>query len=138
VVSVADHADELGVAAEAVDGDHRTSPTFQPDDGAVEQMKNRARSVEEASGEWRERLWTGMKHEMELRRATWSAALRLAFVVSGLAAIVAVALSAVGHVSPAALVTAVMVIGFTASWVQTGRVARVHHEHRVAVVPTRR
>ena len=79
-----------------------------------------------------------MKHDMELRKATWSAALRLAFVVSALAAIVAVALSAAGDVSPAALVAAVMVIGFTASWVQTGRVARVHHAHRVAVVPTRR
>ncbi len=101
-------------------------------------MKNRARSVEEASAEWQERLWTDMKHEMELRKATWSAALRLAFVVSGLAAIVAVALSAAGHVSPPALIAAVMVIGFTASWVQTGRVARVHHEHRVVVVPTRR
>jgi hypothetical protein len=31
-----------------------------------------------------------------------------------------------------------MVVGFVASWVQTGRVARVHDEHRVAVVPVRR
>jgi hypothetical protein len=31
-----------------------------------------------------------------------------------------------------------MVIGFVASWVQTGRVARVHHEHQVVVVPVRR
>lgn len=101
-------------------------------------MKNRARSVEEVSADVRWGLWTDMKHEMELRKATWSAALRLAFVVSALAAIVAVALSAAGHVSATALVAAVMVIGFTASWVQTGRVARVHHEQRVAVVPTRR
>ena len=101
-------------------------------------MKNRATSAEEPSAEWRERLWTDMKHEMELRKATWSAALRLAFVVSALAAIVAVALSAAGDVPQAALVAAVMVVGFTASWVQTGRVARVHNEHRVAVVPIRR
>ena len=79
-----------------------------------------------------------MKDEMELRKATWSAALRLAFVVSGIAAIVAVALSAAGDVPQGAFVAAVMVVGFVASWVQTGRVARVHHEHRIVVVPTRR
>ena len=100
-------------------------------------MKNRARSVEEASLDVTWELWTDMKHDMELRKATWSAALRLAFVVSGLAAIVAVTLSAAGDVSPAVLVSAVMVIGFVASWVQTGRVARVH-KHQIAVVPTRR
>ena len=101
-------------------------------------MKNRARSAEEPSAEWQERLWTDMKHEMELRKATWSAALRLAFVVSAVAAIVAMTLSAAGDVPRGAFVAAVMVIGFVASWVQTGRVARVHHEHRVAVVPVRR
>ena len=101
-------------------------------------MKNRARSVEEASVDVNWELWTDMKHEMELRRATWSAALRLAFVVSGVAALVAVTLSANGDVSPAVLVSAVMVIGFVASWVQTGRVTRVHHQHQVAVVPVRR
>ena len=79
-----------------------------------------------------------MKQGMELRKATWSAALRLAFVVSGIAAIVAVTLSALGDVPRGAFVAAVMVIGFVASWVQTGRVARVHQEHRVAVAPTRR
>ncbi len=101
-------------------------------------MKNRARSVEEASHDVHWELWTDMKHEMELRKATWSAALRLAFIVSGLAAVVAIALSAAGDVSRGALVAAVMVIGFVASWVQTGRVARVHHEHRVIAVATRR
>jgi hypothetical protein len=79
-----------------------------------------------------------MKHDMELRKATWSAALRLAFVVSALAAIVAVTLSAASDVPQGALVAAVMVVGFVASWVQTGRVARVHYEQRVAVVPMRR
>jgi predicted GNAT superfamily acetyltransferase len=79
-----------------------------------------------------------MKHDMELRKATWSAALRLAFVVSALAAIVAVTLSAAGDVPQGALVAAVMVVGFVASWIQTGRVARVHYEHHVAVVPTHR
>ena len=101
-------------------------------------MKNRARSAEEASVDVHWELWTDMKHDMELRKATWSAALRLAFVVSGLAAIVAVTLSEAGDVSPAVLVSAVMVVGFVASWVQTGRVARVHHAHDVAVVPARR
>jgi predicted GNAT superfamily acetyltransferase len=111
---------------------------LQQHDGAVEEMKNRARSVEEASVDVHWELWTDMKHEMELRKATWSAALRLAFVVSALAAIVAMTLSAAGDVPRGALVAAVMVIGFVTSWVQTGRVARVHHEHRVAVVPVRR
>jgi hypothetical protein len=111
---------------------------LQQHDGAVEEMKNRARSVEEASVDVYWELWTDMKHEMELRKATWSAALRLAFVVSALAAIVAMTLSAAGDVPQGALVAAVMVVGFVASWVQTGRVARVHDEHRVAVVPVRR
>ncbi|MGH9135143.1 MAG: hypothetical protein ACRDZZ_14490 [Ilumatobacteraceae bacterium] len=74
---------------------------------------------------------------MELRKATWTAALRLAFVVSAVAAAIAVALSAAGDVPQTALVAAVMLVGFVASWVQTGRVARVHHERRVAVVPVR-
>ena len=52
--------------------------------------------------------------------------------------LIAVPLSAAGHASPAALVSAVIVIGFVASWVQTGRVARGHHNHQVAVVPVRR
>ncbi len=79
-----------------------------------------------------------MKLDMELRKATWGAALRLAFVVSAIAAVAAVTLSEVGEVPRGALVAAVMLIGFVASWVQTGRVARVHQQHRVAVGPTRR
>jgi hypothetical protein len=84
-------------------------------------------------------LWTGMKHDMELRKATWRAALRLAFVVSSIAAGAAVTLSAAGDVPREALIASVMLVGFVTSWVQTGRVARVHGQrHRVAVVPLRR
>jgi ABC-type Mn2+/Zn2+ transport system permease subunit len=79
-----------------------------------------------------------MKNEMELRKATWSAALRLAFFVSAIAAGVAVTLSATGDVPRGAFVAAVMLVGFVASWVQTGRVARVHQARHVVMVPTRR
>ena len=83
-----------------------------------------------------------MNQHMELRKATWTAALRLAVVVSAIAAIAAVTLSEAGEVPRGALrgavVAAVMLIGFVASWVQTGHVARAHHEHRVAVTHSRR
>jgi hypothetical protein len=61
---------------------------------------------------------------MELRRRTWAAALRLAVVVSILGALIAVAASTVGDVAQAAIVIPVIVVGFAASWVQTGRVRR--------------
>ena len=79
-----------------------------------------------------------MKHEMELRKARWGAALRLAFVISAIAAVAAITLSEAGEVSRGALIAAVMLVGFVASWVQTGRVARVHGAHRVVVAQSRR
>lgn len=73
---------------------------------------------------------------MEIRRATFGAAIRLALVLSVVAALATVVLSAVGEVSTIGLVTAVSLIGFTTSWVQTGRVARTtaRHGHRVTVL----
>jgi len=65
-----------------------------------------------------------MNEDMELRRRTWIAALRLAFVLSAVAALVAVAVSSVGEVSPVAIVLPVIIVAFAASWVQTGRVRR--------------
>ena len=79
---------------------------------------------------------------MELRRRTWIAALKLAFVVSALAAVVAIAVSAAGEVPQIAIVLPVILIAFTASWVQTGRVrreaapVRVTAQHRRAAAPT--
>lgn len=62
--------------------------------------------------------------EMEIRRRTWAAALKLAVVLSLVAAIVAIAASAVGDVPAVVIVLPVVVIAFTLSWVQTGRVLR--------------
>jgi hypothetical protein len=79
---------------------------------------------------------------MELRRATWTAALRLAVVVSTVAALVTVLLSSVGEVSQTGAVIAVIIVGFALSWVQTGRVRRersgmnrgsIAHVHRSAI-----
>ncbi len=80
---------------------------------------------------------------MEIRRATYGAAVRLALVFSTVAAAVAVALDAVGEVSTTRMLVAVGVIGFATSWVQTGRVARTFEArpmrptHRVTVMPLR-
>jgi hypothetical protein len=65
-----------------------------------------------------------MNDFVELRRRTWAAALRLAVVVSVIGALIAVGASTLGDVSQAAIVIPVIVIGFAASWVQTGRVQR--------------
>lgn len=61
---------------------------------------------------------------MEISRRTWAAALKLAVIVSLVAALVAVAVSTVGDVPAAAIVLPVIVVAFTLSWVQTGRVMR--------------
>lgn len=65
-----------------------------------------------------------MNMQMELRRRTWIAALKLALVLSTVAALVAVGVSAVGDVPPLAIVVPVIVVAFASSWVQTGRVRR--------------
>ena len=65
-----------------------------------------------------------MNDDVELRRRTWAAALRLAVVVSVFGAVVAIAASMFGDVAQAAIVLPVVVIGFALSWVQTGRVQR--------------
>lgn len=58
---------------------------------------------------------------VEIRRTHWAAAVRLAIVVSAVAAAIALALSAFGDVSQTALVIAVIVVGFVVSWIHTGR-----------------
>ncbi len=77
---------------------------------------------------------------MELRRATYGAAIRLALVLSVVAVAIALTLDAVSDVSTTRLVAAVAFVGFTASWVQTGRVARTvatRPTHRITVMSTR-
>lgn len=71
---------------------------------------------------------------MELSRRTWNAAVKLAVVISIAAALLVVTLRPTGSVPQAAIVLPVIVIAFTASWIQTGRVRRqtaipVRHRH---------
>ena len=61
---------------------------------------------------------------MELSRRTWGAAVRLAVALSIVAALVAMSIHAAGDVPQAASVIPVIVVAFTASWIQTGRVRR--------------
>jgi hypothetical protein len=78
---------------------------------------------------------------MELRRATFEAAIRLATVLSVVAALTALTLDAVGEVSATRLTLLVAVVGFTASWIQTGRVSRAvtaRSTYRFAVMPIQR
>ncbi len=63
-----------------------------------------------------------MNDLMELRRRTWIAALKLALVISTLAALVAVVASSIGEVPATAIVLPVAIVAFVASWVQTGRI----------------
>ncbi len=78
---------------------------------------------------------------MNTRRATLGAAVKLAIVLSTVAALLALGIDAVGDVSTTAMVATVAVVGFVSSWVLTGRVARatvpVAPRHRVATVRLR-
>ena len=81
---------------------------------------------------------TGYTFVMELRRTTWEAAIRLAITMSVIAVAVAAILHTLGIAQPV-IVLGVIVIGFTTSWVRTGRI--VEHEHlgarRAVTVPVR-
>lgn len=68
---------------------------------------------------------------MDRSRHTWNAAIRLAVVISILAGLAAVLVSAVGDIPQAAIVLPVIVLAFTASWIQTNRVHREHAPVRV-------
>jgi hypothetical protein len=58
---------------------------------------------------------------MEQRREMFEVAIRLAVLVSAVAALAAVVLTVVGDVSTTRLVTTVAVIGFVTSWKVTAR-----------------
>lgn len=65
-----------------------------------------------------------MIEDMEISRRTWNAAIKLAVVLSALAAVVAFAVSRAGDVPQAAVVLPVIVVAFAASWIQTERIRR--------------
>jgi len=65
-----------------------------------------------------------MNESVELSRHTWTAAIKLAVMISIVAAFAAVVVSAVSNVPQAAIVLPVIVVGFTASWIQTNRARR--------------
>lgn len=65
-----------------------------------------------------------MIENMEISRRTWTAALKLAVVLSVVAALVAIAASTFADLPQAAIVLPVIVVAFIASWIQTGRVRR--------------
>jgi hypothetical protein len=65
-----------------------------------------------------------MNHAVELSRRTWNAAVKLAIVMSIVAALVAVTLTSTRDVPQAAIVLPMIVIAFTASWIQSGRMRR--------------
>jgi hypothetical protein len=70
---------------------------------------------------------------VELSRHTWNAAVKLAAVISVLAGFAAVLASAAGDVPQAAIVLTVIVVAFSASWIQTSRVRREHAPVRVGL-----
>ena len=63
-----------------------------------------------------------MKESMDISHRSWIAAVKLAVLISTVAAMVAVAMSTLGQVPDIAIVAIVAVVAFAASWVQTGRV----------------
>jgi len=65
-----------------------------------------------------------MIEHMEISRRTWNAAIKLAVVLSALAALVAFAVSRASNVPQAAVVLPVIVVAFAASWIQTERIRR--------------
>lgn len=67
-----------------------------------------------------------MQDSVELSRHIWNAAIKLAVVLSIVAALAAVVASAAGEVPQAAIVLPVIVVAFTASWIRTDRVQREH------------
>ncbi|MGB3736499.1 MAG: hypothetical protein WA964_16180 [Ilumatobacter sp.] len=65
-----------------------------------------------------------MLEDMEVSRRTWNAAIKLAAVISVLAALVAFGVSRAGDVPQAAVVLPVILVAFVASSIQTERIRR--------------
>jgi hypothetical protein len=79
-----------------------------------------------------------MNEDVELDRHTWNAAIRLAAVISIVAVVAALVASAAGDVPQAAIVLTVIVVAFSASWIQTNRRRRGHIPVRLHVPNTPR
>jgi len=79
-----------------------------------------------------------MNRDVEIDRNTWNAAIKLAVVVSLIAVGIALLASAVGDVPQAAIVLPVIVMAFTASWIQSGRARRESATISTMVAPPRR
>ena len=74
---------------------------------------------------------------MEISRRTWTAAVKLAAVLSVIAAGIAVVVARLGDVPQVAIVVPVIVVAFASSWVQTDRIRRRVVADRI-VMPARR
>ena len=74
-----------------------------------------------------------MNSNMEISRRTWIAAIKLATVISAVAALIAIGASSIGEVSAFALIIPVVVVAFAASWVQTGRVQRMYVAQSITI-----
>ena len=61
---------------------------------------------------------------MNVRREMYAAAVRVALVLSFVAAVLAVAAESIGELSAMRFATAVAVVGFVTSWMVTGRIER--------------
>lgn len=74
---------------------------------------------------------------MEIRRATFGAAVRLGVFLSTVSVLLVLVIDSIGDVNPAAMVATVAAVGFATSWSLTGRTMRTAHvapRHRVSVV----
>lgn len=65
-----------------------------------------------------------MNEDVETNRRSWNDAIKLAAMISIIAAFAAVIASVAGEIPQAAIVLPVIVVAFAASWIQTGR---AHH-----------
>lgn len=65
-----------------------------------------------------------MNGSVDIDRRTWNEAVKLAVLISIVAGLAAVVVSAAGSIPQAAIVLPVIVVAFAASWIQTGRVRR--------------
>ncbi len=78
-----------------------------------------------------------MMNHMEITRRTWTAAVKLAAVLSVFAIGIALAAFRIGDVPEVAIVVPVTIVAFVASWVQTGRIRRNAIDEMI-VTPMRR
>ena len=77
-----------------------------------------------------------MNELVETNRRSWNDAIKLAVVISIIAGLAAMVASVAGGVPQAAIVLPVIVVAFTASWIQTGRAQRETAPVKVAAPRT--